>query len=62
MVNKTQVRRCAQALGKRAKTDPIDAMVIAHFAAATKPDLRPLRTRRHNFSLVLSQDAARSSK
>ena len=33
-------RRCAPspgALGKRAKTDPIDAAVIAHFAEATKP-------------------------
>ena len=32
----------AQALGKRAKTDPIDAAVIAHFAEATKPQLRQL--------------------
>ena len=28
--------------GKRAKTDPIDAAVIAHFAEATKPAVRPL--------------------
>jgi len=40
--NKAQVRAFAQALGKRAKTDPIDARVIAHFAEATKPDIRPL--------------------
>jgi transposase len=42
VVNPAQVRSFAQALGKRAKTDPIDAAVIAHFAEATKPDIRPL--------------------
>jgi transposase len=40
VVNPAQVRAFAQALGKRAKTDPIDAAVIAHFAEATKPQLR----------------------
>ena len=42
VVNPAQVRAFAQALGKRAKTDPIDAAVIAHFAQATQPELRPL--------------------
>ena len=42
VVNPAQVRAFAQALGKRAKTDPIDASVIAHFAEATKPTLRAL--------------------
>ncbi|WPO41320.1 IS110 family transposase [Tardiphaga sp. 42S5] len=42
VVNPAQVRAFANALGKRAKTDPIDAMVIAHFTEATKPQLRPL--------------------
>jgi transposase len=42
VVNPAQVRAFAQALGKRAKTDPIDAAVIAHFAAATKPVLRQM--------------------
>ena len=32
VVNPAQVRAFAQALGKRAKTDLIDAAVIAHFA------------------------------
>jgi len=41
VVNPAQVRAFAQALGKRAKTDPIDAAVIAHFVEATKPQLRP---------------------
>ena len=42
VVNPAQVRHFAGALGKRAKTDPIDAAVIAHFAEATKPEIRPL--------------------
>jgi transposase len=42
VVNPAQVRTFAMALGKRAKTDPIDAAVIAHFAEATKPQLRQL--------------------
>jgi transposase len=42
VVNPAQVRAFAAAIGRRAKTDPIDAAVIAHFAEATKPDVRPL--------------------
>jgi transposase len=42
VVNPAQVRDFAKALGKRAKTDPIDASVIAHFLEATKPVIRPL--------------------
>lgn len=42
VVNPAQVRSFAQALGQRAKTDAIDAAVIAHFVAATAPEIRPL--------------------
>jgi transposase len=42
VVNPAQVRAFAQALGRRAKTDPLDAGVIAHFAAATNPPVRRL--------------------
>lgn len=42
VVNPAQVRAFAVALGKRAKTDPIDAAVIAHFVEATRPTVRPL--------------------
>lgn len=42
IVNPVQVRAFARALGKRAKTDPIDAAVIAHFAEATNPEVRAL--------------------
>lgn len=42
VVNPAQVRAFAQALGRRAKTDPIDAAVIARFVEATKPEPRAL--------------------
>jgi transposase len=40
VVNPAQIRHFAQALSKRAKTDPIDAAVIACFAEAVKPAVR----------------------
>jgi transposase len=43
VVNPAQVRAFARALGKRAKTDPIDAAVIARFVEATAPAIRPLK-------------------
>lgn len=42
IVNPAQIRAFAKALGQNAKTDPVDAAVIAHFAEATKPEPRPL--------------------
>ena len=42
VINPAQIRAFAKALGRRAKTDPIDAAVIAHFAEATAPEPRPL--------------------
>ena len=42
VVNPVQIRAFAKAIGQRAKTDPIDAAVIAHFAEATRPEPRPL--------------------
>ena len=42
VVNPAQVRHYAQALGKRAKTDKVDAEVITRFAEATHPEPRPL--------------------
>jgi transposase len=42
VVNPAQVRSYARAIGARAKTDPIDAVVIARFAEATKPAFRPI--------------------
>jgi transposase len=43
VINPAQIRAFAKAIGQRAKTDPIDAGVIAHFAEATRPKVRPLR-------------------
>ena len=42
VVNPAQVRAFARALGRRAKTDAIDAGVIAHFVEATAPEVRAL--------------------
>ena len=42
VVNPAQIRCFAKAIGQRAKTDPIDAAVIAHFAEATQVEPRPL--------------------
>lgn len=42
VVNPAQVRHFARAVGQRAKTDPIDAAVIAHFVEAVKPEPRPI--------------------
>ena len=42
VVNPAQVRSFAKALGERAKTDPIDARVIARFVETVKPEPRPL--------------------
>jgi transposase len=42
VVNPAQVRAFAKAVGQRAKTDPIDAALIARFARDTKPEVRPL--------------------
>jgi transposase len=42
VVNPRQVRRFAEALGQLAKTDAIDARVIAHFAEAVHPPPRPM--------------------
>jgi transposase len=42
-VNPRQIRDFARAVGILAKTDKIDARVIARFAEAVKPEARPLR-------------------
>ncbi len=56
VVNPAQVRSYAHALGKRAKTDPIDAAVIAAFVAATRPEIRPLRDEESAaFSAIVSR-------
>src|SRR5512135_1670940 len=41
-INPRRARDFAKALGRLAKTDRIDAEVLAHFAEAVRPDARPL--------------------
>ena len=43
VVNPRQVRDFARATGTLAKTDALDAVVLAHFAEAVRPPVRPLR-------------------
>lgn len=42
VVNPAQIRAFANAVGQKAKTDPIDAAVIARFVQAVRPPVRPL--------------------
>jgi transposase len=42
VVNPRQVRAFAQAIGRTAKTDAIDAVLLALFAARVQPEVRPL--------------------
>ena len=44
LVNPRQVRDFAKATGQFAKTDRLDARVLAHFGAALKPPVRPLKS------------------
>lgn len=73
VVNPAQVRHYAQALGKRAKSDPIDAQVIARFAEATRPEPRPLPdeatqlladlvTRRRQIVVMMASERQRMSR
>ena len=67
VVNPRQVRDFTRATGKLAKTDALDASVLAHFGEAVKPPVRPLRdadtqalnslaTRRHQvMSMLISE-------
>lgn len=44
VVNARRVRDFAKATGQFAKTDKLDARVLAHFAAAVRPEVRSLRS------------------
>jgi transposase len=45
VVNPRQIRAFAKALGQLAKTDRLDARVLAHYASAIKPPLRPFKSK-----------------
>jgi transposase len=70
VVNPRQVRDFAKALGHLAKTDRLDARVLAHFGAALRPPVRPLKAeqeteldalvgRRNQLSDMLTQEKNR---
>src|SRR5919106_570199 len=70
MVNPRQVRDFARATGRLAKTDRLDAQVLAHFAEAVQPtpyalpevqtqDLTALLTRRHQVIEMLTAEKNR---
>jgi transposase len=42
ITNPRQVKNFARASGKLAKTDKIDAQILAHFAQAMEPEIRPM--------------------
>jgi transposase len=42
-INPLQTRRFAEATGKRTKTDPVDAAMLAHFGAIMQPKIPPAR-------------------
>jgi transposase len=44
IANPTRIRAFARSTGKLAKTDRLDARMIAHYAQAIRPLVRPLRT------------------
>ena len=70
VVNPRQVRDFARATGTLAKTDALDAAVLAHFAEAVRPPVRPLRdaetqalnalaARRHQVMIMLVSEKNR---
>ena len=72
VVNPRQVRDFARATGKLAKTDSLDAAVLAHFAEAVRTPVRPLRdaetqalnslaARRHQVMTILVSEKNRLS-
>jgi transposase len=72
VVNPRQVRDFARAIGKLAKTDTIDAGVLAHFAQAIRPPVRVLPnadarqlgelvTRRHQLVEMITAEKNRLS-
>ena len=72
VINPRQVRDFAKATGKLAKTDTLDAAVLAHFGEAVRPAVRPLRdaetqalnsltTRRHQLVTMLVSEKNRLS-
>ena len=56
VVNPRQVRDFARSTGRLAKTDRIDAKILAHFGEAIRPEVRPLANEQaHLLSALVGQ-------
>lgn len=53
VVNPTRVRDFARATGQWAKTDKLDALMLARFAQAIRPEVRPLRNEQEAYLAAL---------
>lgn len=53
VVNPTRVRDFARATGQWAKTDKLDALMLARFAQAIRPEIRPLRSEHETYLAAL---------
>lgn len=53
VVNPTRVRDFARATGQWAKTDKLDALMLARFAQAVRPEVRPLRNEQEAYLVAL---------
>ena len=73
VVNPRQVRDFAKSTGQLAKTDRLDALILAHFGEAVRPPIRPLRdadtqalsallSRRRQVSAMLTAEKNRLSR
>ena len=60
VVNPKRVRDFARASGQLAKTDQLDAQVLAHFAEAIRPPMRPFRPPTASAWPLWSRAAAKS--
>lgn len=49
VVNPTRIRRFAESLGQLAKTDKIDARMIAHFTSVARPPVRTLKSEEEEY-------------
>jgi transposase len=62
VVNPAQIRACARAIGRLAKTDRLDAELIARFAEQVRPEPRPVLDEQARTLPSWSPGGARSSR
>ncbi len=62
VINPRQGRDFAKAIGKIAKTDSIDALVLARFAQSVRPPVRPIATQQQQFLKELTSRRAQLVK